>query len=378
VIAVYPRAVLATAFVDPILPAIGRAMGASPAQVELLFTSYIAVMSLTMSVSGALATRLGGRRTLLAGLAVVVVFAFLSGNADGVFTLAGWRAFWGFGNSLFTSTALSLIVGLTTGGLGRAITLYEAALGLGIASGPLLGGLLGAMNWRYPFFGTAALMFVAFAVTFLTVPEPGRAEERRTPVDVLRALGNRWVASMGVIGLLYSYGFFAVLTYAPFYLHLGAQSLGVIFFAWGLLVAVTSVFVAPWLRRRLAPTTPLVGGLVLFGVLLVLLYALPRAASVPLVVLTGAFIGVNNALLTSFAMEVSPFTRSISSAAYNMVRWAGAALAPWLSGVLAATSPRLPFAVAAVAAALAVGALAVGRRAFDRRIREREAALSQG
>ena len=43
-----------------------------------------------------------------------------------------------------------------------AIILYEAALGLGIASGPLLGGLLGGISWRGPFFGTAALMAIGF------------------------------------------------------------------------------------------------------------------------------------------------------------------------------------------------------------------------
>ena len=38
--------------VDPFLPLIGRQMGASPFQVEWLFTSYIAVMSLSMFISG--------------------------------------------------------------------------------------------------------------------------------------------------------------------------------------------------------------------------------------------------------------------------------------------------------------------------------------
>lgn len=56
------------------------------------------------------------------------------------------RAGWGLGNALFTSTALSIIVGVSTGSLASSITLYEAALGLGIASGPLLGGFLGSMD----------------------------------------------------------------------------------------------------------------------------------------------------------------------------------------------------------------------------------------
>jgi hypothetical protein len=44
-----------------------------------------------------------------------------------------------------------VIVGAASGGLASAIVLFEAALGLGIASGPLLGGMLGGISWRGPF-----------------------------------------------------------------------------------------------------------------------------------------------------------------------------------------------------------------------------------
>ncbi len=55
-----------------------------------------------------------------------------------------------------------MIVGAAAGGSAAAILLYESALGLGMACGPLLGALLGDASWRYPFFGTAALMAVGF------------------------------------------------------------------------------------------------------------------------------------------------------------------------------------------------------------------------
>ena len=50
--------------------------------------------------------------------------------------------------------------------------LFEAALGLGIASGPLLGGLLGGISWRGPFFGTATLMAIGF-ILIVTLLGPG-------------------------------------------------------------------------------------------------------------------------------------------------------------------------------------------------------------
>jgi ACDE family multidrug resistance protein len=354
----YPAPVLATAaavliaftgigVVDPILPVIVRAMGATKAQVEWLFTSYIAIMAVAMLVSGVIATHLGARRTMLAGLALVVVCATASGLSGSVGALAGWRGGWGMGNALFTPTALALIVGLSPGGLEQAIALYEAALGLGIATGPLIGGFLGSLSWRYPFFGTATLMAGAFTATSLMVPDPRRREPPRGARDILAALAHPAVRTNALAGLGYAYGFFTLLAYSPLYLNLSAVPLGLTYFAWGALVAVSSVWLAAALRPRLG-ALPLLRAdlLALAGVFAAMLWVRGVGAALVLVVASGLFMGIANALFTSLAMEVSPYTRSISSGAYNFLRWSGAALAPVLSGLLAQrVGPRVPFAV---------------------------------
>ena len=197
-----PKAVWAVAFacvvafmgiglVDPILPAIATQLDASPSQVELLFTSYFAVTGAAMLVTGFVSSRIGPKRTMLAGLALVVIFSALAGASGSVGEIVGFRAGWGLGNALFIATALSVIIGAASGGVSGAIILYEAALGLGIASGPLLGGLLGGISWRGPFFGTAALMaigFVAIVVLLDTTPRPAR---KTSLLDPLRALRHR-------------------------------------------------------------------------------------------------------------------------------------------------------------------------------------------
>lgn len=373
-----PKAVLATAFaiwiafmgigvVDPILPAIGRAMGATAPEVELLFTSYIAVMALTMLVSGVLSTRLGGRRTMLLGLGTVVVFATLSGMSNGIPMLAVVRGFWGFGNSMFTSTALAIIVGASAGTVAEAITLYEAALGLGIASGPLLGGLLGSLSWKYPFFGTAVLMAIAFVATLTSVRDVGRREAPRTMRDIVRALAQPDVFTNAVVGLGYSFGFFTILAYSPLALGLSALTLGFIYFAWGVLVAVTSVWLVNVLRPRYGPLRVLLADLVLLVLLFVALaLAHSRAADIALIVASGLFCGVANALFTTLAIEVSPFERSISSGTYNFLRWAGAAFAPVLAGEIALVAgAHVPFLVAAVVLAMAVAVLAARRSRLE-------------
>ena len=81
-----PRAVWAVAFacvisfmgiglVDPILKSIADQLDATPSQVSLLFTSYMAVMGVAMLVTGVVSSRIGAKRTLLAGLALIIVFS---------------------------------------------------------------------------------------------------------------------------------------------------------------------------------------------------------------------------------------------------------------------------------------------------------------
>ena len=67
--------------VDPILPAISRELDASPTQTMLLFTSYLLITALAMFFSAFISSRIGVKTTLLIGLALIVVFAALSGAA---------------------------------------------------------------------------------------------------------------------------------------------------------------------------------------------------------------------------------------------------------------------------------------------------------
>jgi MFS family permease len=92
---------------------------------------------------------------------------------------------WGLGNALFISTALATIVGAASADR-RAIILYEAALGLGIAIGPLLGGILGEISWRGPFFGVVALMAIAFIAVLCCARRRGK--RRRDAVGAFQAL----------------------------------------------------------------------------------------------------------------------------------------------------------------------------------------------
>ncbi len=128
--------------------------------------------------------------------------------------------------------------------------LYETALGVGIAGGPLLGGLLGNISWRGPFFGVAVLMAIALIATLVLVPATPRPAQRSSITAPLRALRHRSLATMSVTGLLYNWGFFTSSGYAPFLMNLSPLQLGLVFCGWGVLVAFFAVFGAPGCKAR--------------------------------------------------------------------------------------------------------------------------------
>jgi MFS transporter, ACDE family, multidrug resistance protein len=373
-----PKAVWAVAFacviafmgiglVDPILKPIGEQLHASPSQVSLLFTSYMAVMGVAMLVTGAVSSRLGAKRTLLLGLALIIVFSALAGVSDTVGAIVGFRAGWGLGNALFIATALATIVASARGSVAQAIILFEAALGVGIASGPLLGGALGSISWRGPFFGVAALMSIALVATAVLLPPTPPAPRRTSLNDPFRALRHRGLLIVAVAALLYNFGFFTLLAFTPFPLDLDEHAIGLIFFGWGLCLAFTSVFVAPPLQRRWGTIPTVMGVMALFAADLAVMavFTGSKAVLAAGVVVAGLFLGVNNTLVTEAVMRAAPVERGVASAAYSFVRFSGGAVAPWLAGRLGEeVSVHLPFWVGAGATALAVLVLAGGRRSL--------------
>jgi MFS transporter, ACDE family, multidrug resistance protein len=371
-----PRAVFAVALacvvsfmgiglVDPILPALSTKLHATPSQVELLFTSYLVITAVAMLVTGWVSSRIGPKRTLVAGLILIVAFSALAGSSHSIGQIVGFRAGWGLGNALFIATSLAVIVASASGGFAGAIILYETALGIGIALGPLVGGELGAISWRGPFFGVTVLMSLALVATIVLVRDVPRPQHKVSLVDPLLALRHRGLLTMGLTALLYNWGFFTVLGYAPFPMHLGTHELGYVFTAWGVLVGLFAIFGAPWIQQRLGLARSLYLNLALFAldVLIIGLFIHSRPVLIVAVILSGIFIGTNNTITTQAVMSVAPVERPVASASYGFIRFIGGGIAPWAAGKIAAAhGDHLPFYIGAVAITAAIAVLASGRK----------------
>jgi len=372
-----PKAVWAVAFacvisfmgiglVDPILSSLQHKLGATPSQVELLFTSYLVVTAVAMLVTGWVSSRIGAKRTLISGLVLIVAFAALAGGSDTIGGIVAFRAGWGLGNALFIATSLAVIVGSASGGFAGAIVLYETALGVGIALGPLLGGELGSISWRGPFYGVSVLMAIALIATVVLLPDQPRPQRRESITEPLKALRHRSLATTSVVGLLYNWGFFTLLGFSPFLLQpMSTQRLGLVFCAWGVLVAIFAIWGAPWLRNRFGTAGTLYGNFVLMAADLAAIGIWPHDKTVVTVALiaAGAFIGVNNTLVTTAVMSIAPVERPVASATYGFVRFIGGGLAPYFAGRLAEDfSPHVPFLLGAGTVVLAAAVLGTVHR----------------
>lgn len=371
-----PKAVYAVAFacvisfmgiglVDPILPALKTQLDATESQVTLLFTSYLVVTAVAMLATNWFSSRVGAKRTLLIGLVIIVIFSALAGASGSISGIVAFRAGWGLGNALFIATSLAAIVQSARGGFAGAIILYEAALGLGIAAGPLVGGTLGNISWRGPFFGVSVLMAIALVATAFLLPSTPKPEHKTKLSAPLLALRHRGLATMSVAALLYNWGFFTMLGYAPFPMDLSITQLGWVFFGWGILVAFFSVIGAPWLQAKLGTAVSLYIAFTLFAADLALMATDPTKQSlmVGCVIAAGIFIGINNTLMTQAVMLVSPVERPVASAAYGFVRFIGGGLAPFAAGKLVEHfSVHVPFAIAAGTVLLAAIVLSTAHR----------------
>ncbi|QFU94636.1 MFS transporter [Amycolatopsis sp. YIM 10] len=355
-------------FVDPILLSIAEGLHASPSEVTLLFSSYLGVQVVAMLFTGAMSARFGAKRTVLTGLTLIVVATALCAAAGSIEQLVGLRAVWGLGNAFFIATALSVIVGAATGGQAGAILLYEAALGVGLSVGPLLGALLGNISWRGPFLGTAVLMAGALVLCSLFLKsDKDEPRARVRLLDPIRALGHGGLLRTSIGSALYTAAFFAVLAWSPFVLEWSAIAVGLVFCGWGLCVAVAGVVFAPKLAARLGERHATVVAVLAYAVLLAVMMVPSKPVLVVAIIASGLVSGLLNTLFTGTAMSVSDAPRPVASAGYNFLRWMGGAVAATVVGHVAEWfgSPQAPFLAAAVLCVLAGGLLAIKQRTPD-------------
>src|SRR6266542_4469494 len=164
---------LDTTIVNVALPALVRELHASNTQLEWIVDAYNLMFAAFVLASGNLSDRLGRKGVLLTGLGVFGVATVAGGLGDSPGQLIAARAVMGLGAALIFPATLSLLTNVFTGRAerARAIGLWGATTGVGIAVGPIVGGwLLERFSWSSVFFALAPIAALAALMVILSVP----------------------------------------------------------------------------------------------------------------------------------------------------------------------------------------------------------------
>src|SRR5215218_8031480 len=182
--------------VNVALPTLVRELDADVSELQRVVDAYTLVFAGLLLPAGALGDRHGRRRTLLAGLVVFGLASTAAAFAGGVEALIACRALMGAGAAFIMPATLSLLVGVFPDERERAtgVGIWAATAGLGVALGPVAGGVLLDHFW----WGSIFIVNVTLCV-LAVVLGPRLVPESRDPVG--RRL-DRLGAALSAAGLI--------------------------------------------------------------------------------------------------------------------------------------------------------------------------------
>jgi DHA1 family tetracycline resistance protein-like MFS transporter len=182
--------------VAPTLPVFVRSFDVGITAASLVISIFALSRLLFAPMSGRIVGRFGEVPTYIAGLAVVALSTGACAFAEEYWQLFALRALGGVGSTMFTVSALSLLIRLAPVRMrGRASGLWATGFLLGNIVGPLVGGGLIAVSLRAPFLAYAAMLVVVVGVAGLLLRGrsggSGPVEAAEPPARFRDALGHR-------------------------------------------------------------------------------------------------------------------------------------------------------------------------------------------
>jgi DHA2 family methylenomycin A resistance protein-like MFS transporter len=183
------------------LSQIGISLRTGIGDLQWTVDAYFLTFAVLLLSAGSLSDRWGARRAFVSGFVVFSAASLSCGVAPNATALIAARAMQGAGAALLVPWSLTLLddaCGSDVGARARAVGLWTAAGGVGMAAGPVLGGLLvGAFGWRSIFFVNLPLGLAGIWLTlrFLDQHEP---PQRRRSLD----LAGQALAALTLLGFV--------------------------------------------------------------------------------------------------------------------------------------------------------------------------------
>jgi EmrB/QacA subfamily drug resistance transporter len=181
------------------LPSIQHSLGASLEQLEWVVDAYILSFAVLMLTGAALGERFGRRRLLVAGLLVFSLSSAAAALSTGSAMLIAARVLQGAGGAVLMPLTLTLLTtNVADEKRASALGIWSAIAGLGVALGPIAGGVLtSALSWHWIFWVNVPVGLVAAWVTPRVLAESRGAPQ---PID----LPGLALATAGLLALVWA------------------------------------------------------------------------------------------------------------------------------------------------------------------------------
>ena len=181
--------------ISPVLPAYARTFDVGVAAASVVVSAFAFFRLVFAPAGGALVARLGERPVYLTGLLVVAASSLATAFAQSYWQLLVFRGLGGLGSTMFTVSAMALLVRLAPPSIrGRVSSAYASSFLVGGMLGPVLGGLLASFGLRLPFIVYAGALVVAVVVVGTRLSgarlRPAADQPQRLPMLVGEALGH--------------------------------------------------------------------------------------------------------------------------------------------------------------------------------------------
>jgi EmrB/QacA subfamily drug resistance transporter len=160
--------------VNTALPAIQQDLGGSFTDLQWVIDAYALSLAALVLTAGSLADRLGRRRVFAIGLVVFALASLLCALAPDPTFLNLARGLQGVGGAIMFAVSLALVAQEFPSGpeRGMAMGIYGGTIGIAVAIGPLVGGVLtDSLGWESVFLLNVPIGIAAIAVTYWKVAE---------------------------------------------------------------------------------------------------------------------------------------------------------------------------------------------------------------
>ncbi|MFF2009034.1 MFS transporter [Streptomyces sp. NPDC058195] len=175
------------------LPSMQKELHATVAGMQWTIDAYTLVLASLLMLAGSTADRIGRRRVFKAGLVLFTLGSLLCSVAPNLESLVAFRMVQAVGGSMLNPVAMSIITNTFTDPRerARAIGVWGGVVGISMAAGPVVGGLLvDSVGWRSIFWINLPVGLAALLLTWAYVPESRAPKPRRPdPVGQLLVIG---------------------------------------------------------------------------------------------------------------------------------------------------------------------------------------------